>query len=957
MTDENRPIEEVLAELGALSEELGVSGANEPRGDVIVQDSEEDVHALTPAEGFGSEIANAGMTAESGAHGAMDDSTQISDGREGVPGSANEDRVSFDELDAHLDESGIVPLPGPIAGEAHGIPARAGLETIVVPPPSADEDKSSPESTRAERWGDAVRVSGTQNTRRHESRASSRGSGTDGQRSVENVLFEVGHVIDERYRILPPFDGAERSYVSSGAMGVVYKTERSTVPGKERALKVMMGVTEESQKELLEEAEHLGQMNHPNVCDVYDAGLLKGKDGRDYVYMVIELLTGGTLSKKLKAERAPSSKKDLRGRISGLFSTGRVSQSEVHASVERDFGLSLIEQLAAGLSAAHAKGILHLDLKPDNVLYDENGVPKLIDFGLAGVSNRMRESGEQKFVGTPAYASPEQALFVPELDVRTDVYGLGAVWYHVLAGNYPFAHLGKPGNYVELLEWIVHRNLPSPRQLNRKVPKDVDAVVMKMMARHPDERYQSMDELLSDIKRIKQGRVPRARKAPVLRVFKEGVYFAGSHKKKVGAALLAASLLTANEVQKYQYAGSARKSIAEAQVRFNSVQDAKVWESGIAPVHTDIVAALSIVQDRQRVADAWVSEQGTPEAIRAQSELQRQKVQLETWQREGYSAFVRAQMRGVLAEVAGLRVSPEGFVPGETVLAPVISMAGAARDLAAQWVSEQGSAEAIEARQSLERELARLQGWVDADRKRREAEARIPEYERAMSEFRYVEAYNILSDARRLSVPVVARLNGALEGSLEERAEGKLREVQSLRDRAASERGEYAAQVVREYGERLRALEEQRVRRQVSAARFDEERQAAYRSLTARLDAPNDSARPYLNRVPVADETRARWLLDAMREASDAEAFGNALRSVPGLENQAEIAARYSRHGSFVERLNEVYRREGSTISDEEYGRRREALRNLLQDTRLSDEEYEQRCEQVIRTRRTRKIG
>lgn len=952
MIDDNRPIEEVLAELSALSEELGVSGANEPRGDVVVQNSEEDVHALTPAEGFGSKIADAGMAKGSGVHSAMDDSTQISDGREGVQGSTNEDRVSFDELDAHLDKSSIMPLPGPSTEEAHGISARAGLETIVVSPPSADEDKSSPKSTRAERQGDAVRVSGMQNTCRHENRASSRGSGTDGQRSVENVLFEVGHVIDERYRILPPFDGAKRSYMSSGAMGVVYKTERSTVPGKERALKVMMGVTEESQKELLEEAEHLGQINHPNVCDVYDAGLLKGKDGRDYVYMVIELLTGGTLSKKLKAERAPSSKKNLRERISGLFSTGRVSQSEVHASVERDFGLSLIEQLAAGLSAAHAKGILHLDLKPDNVLYDETGVPKLIDFGLAGVSNRMRKSGEQKFVGTPAYASPEQALFVPELDARTDVYGLGAVWYHVLVGNYPFAHLGKPENHIELLEWIVHRNLPSPRQLNKKVPKDVDAVVMKMMARHPDKRYQSMDELLIDIKRIKQGRVPRARRAPVLRVFKEGLYFAGLHKKKVGAAVLAASLLTANEVQKYQYAGSARKSIAEAQVRFNSVQDAKVWESGIAPVHTDIVAALNIVKDCQRVADAWVSDQGTPEAIRAQSELQRQKAQLEAWQREGYSAFVRAQMRGVLAEVAGLRVSPEGFVPGEAVLAPIISMVGAVRDLAAQWVSEQGSAEAIEARQSLERELARLQGWVDADRKRREAEARIPEYERAMSEFRYVEAYNILSDARQLSVPVVASLAGGA-GSLEERAEGKLREVQSLRDRAASERGEFAAQVVREYGERLRALEEQRVRRQISAARFDEERQAAYRSLIARLDAPNDSARPYLNRVPVADETRARWLLDAAREASDAEAFGNALRSVPGLENQAEIAARYSRHESFVKRLNEAYRRKDSTISDEEYGQRREALRVLLKDTRLSDDEYEQRCEQVIQTRRT----
>src|SRR5579862_4281568 len=206
-----------------------------------------------------------------------------------------------------------------------------------------------------------------------------------------------------------------------------------------------------------QEARAAASVNHPNVAQIYSFGELDG-----WRYLAMELCDRGSLD----------------DRITKL---GRLPEPEV---------LSIGQQIASALRAAWQRGLLHHDVKPGNILFNEDGVPKIVDFGLARVEGSAAEvdpaQTPERVWGTPYYVSPEKLRGKPE-DVRGDIYSLGATLFHALTGSPPSdaAVTTQPPVSLETHEAGVHE--PTIR------------VIARMLAKDPDERYGSYDEVIQDL--------------------------------------------------------------------------------------------------------------------------------------------------------------------------------------------------------------------------------------------------------------------------------------------------------------------------------------------------------------------------------------------------------------------------------------------------------------------------
>jgi serine/threonine-protein kinase len=253
-------------------------------------------------------------------------------------------------------------------------------------------------------------------------------------------------------------------------MGVVYRV-RHRVLGREFALKALRAdIAQEEQlgARFLREAQSAASINHPNVCEITDFGELEG----NRPYFVMELLTGDALSTLLSGDRLP---------------LGRV----VHLS----------EQVARALDAAHRAGVVHRDLKPDNIIVEVTPTEeriKVVDFGLAQVAGQSRLTRPGIVFGTPHYMSPEQASG-GEVDQRADVYALGIMMYEMLTGRVPF----EAETYMGVLSKHLYLDPEPPSQIVADSSIGaLEGVVMRCLKKRPDERYPSMSELLDDLRAI-----------------------------------------------------------------------------------------------------------------------------------------------------------------------------------------------------------------------------------------------------------------------------------------------------------------------------------------------------------------------------------------------------------------------------------------------------------------------
>ncbi|GIW73368.1 MAG: hypothetical protein KatS3mg102_2910 [Planctomycetota bacterium] len=258
-----------------------------------------------------------------------------------------------------------------------------------------------------------------------------------------------------------------------GAMGTVYLAYQPELR-RYCAIKVLHEVHGER---LVREGRAVARLGkHPNLVQVYDAGWVDG-----VAYVAMELARGRSLE-QLLAEQGPLPERRV---------------------------LEIGYKVALALHHAHRHGLVHRDMKPANVVLGQDGEPQVLDFGLALDTAELQSGRAGHMVGTPAYMPPEQVgggAGAGSADARSDVYGLGATLYHLLAGEPPYS-----GNLQEVLMAVLTASPPRLRRLAR-VSRDTEAVIARAMEKDPRHRYQSALELADDLSRVLAGELPRARR-------------------------------------------------------------------------------------------------------------------------------------------------------------------------------------------------------------------------------------------------------------------------------------------------------------------------------------------------------------------------------------------------------------------------------------------------------------
>jgi serine/threonine-protein kinase len=285
----------------------------------------------------------------------------------------------------------------------------------------------------------------------------------------------IGTTFDGRYKI--------EKLLGEGGMGFVYLA-RHKVIDKKVAVKVLraeMAKDREIVDRFLQEAKAASSIGNPHIVDISDFGDLP--DGS--TYFVMEYLEGESIS--------------------------RFCDDDDRLTVERICHIG--EQMAEGLGAAHQRGIVHRDLKPDNIFTITRGndtdFVKILDFGIAKVSGtgdtKLTKAGQ--VFGTPHYMSPEQAAG-STIDHRADIYALGVILYELASGQLPFT----ADNFMGILTQHMYKAPVPPRALvpAPDCPPALEAVILKCLSKKPELRYQSMEELGADLKRVQSGGVPHA---------------------------------------------------------------------------------------------------------------------------------------------------------------------------------------------------------------------------------------------------------------------------------------------------------------------------------------------------------------------------------------------------------------------------------------------------------------
>jgi serine/threonine-protein kinase len=285
---------------------------------------------------------------------------------------------------------------------------------------------------------------------------------------VPTFVDLVGTTLSGRYQITRK--------IGQGGMGAVFEATHTLI-GKRVAVKVLLDKyarREAIVKRLKQEAQLASAIGHEHIIDINDFG--ETDDGRTFV--VMEFLEGESLADCLQRE--------------GMLPENRI--------------LRIAHQIASALGAAHAKGIVHRDVKPENVFLlrrKEQDFVKVVDFGISK-SLRSSDTGEEEqprltqtgmVLGTPLYMSPEQARGDENLDHRIDVYAVGVIMYELATGRVPFSG----SNYLSVISQVLNDQPTPPRQLRPELSDEFEAITLRALEKDKTRRYQTTDEMLVDL--------------------------------------------------------------------------------------------------------------------------------------------------------------------------------------------------------------------------------------------------------------------------------------------------------------------------------------------------------------------------------------------------------------------------------------------------------------------------
>jgi tetratricopeptide (TPR) repeat protein/predicted Ser/Thr protein kinase len=289
--------------------------------------------------------------------------------------------------------------------------------------------------------------------------------------SAANAMFSGGAAVPvgRRYGSFRPI-----RLVGHGGMGAVYEAEQDS-PHRVVALKVIRpGLASPDLVRRFElESQALGRLQHPGIAQIYEAGTADTGFGPQ-PYFAMEFVRGQTLSEYAESHRLGTRER-----------------------------LELMARICEAVHHAHQRGIIHRDLKPGNIVVDETGQPKILDFGVARVTDpdvqATRHTDVGQLVGTLSYMSPEQVLADPfDLDTRSDVYALGVILYELLAGRLPYDTAGKLHEVIR----AIRDEDPAPlRTVRREYRGDIDVIVAKALEKDKNRRYASAADLAADIRR------------------------------------------------------------------------------------------------------------------------------------------------------------------------------------------------------------------------------------------------------------------------------------------------------------------------------------------------------------------------------------------------------------------------------------------------------------------------
>jgi serine/threonine protein kinase len=280
--------------------------------------------------------------------------------------------------------------------------------------------------------------------------------------------------IAAKYKIL--------SEVGRGGMGVVYKAEDTRLK-RIVALKFLstdLTQDTEAKKRFIKEAQAAAALQHPQICAVFEVD-----EADDQIFISMEYIDGQSIKDKLEA--------------------GPLDVEEA-----KDIAI----QVAEGLKEAHEKGIVHRDIKPANIMLSKKGQAKITDFGLAKLSWGVDLIKTSTIMGTVAYMSPEQARG-EEVDHRTDIWSLGAMFYEMLTGERPF----KKSQEHALIYEIIEKNPPPVTAFRKDLPNHLEKVVEKSLSKKPGDRYQNVKEFIQDLKQSPSMQVTETEKSIVVLPF------------------------------------------------------------------------------------------------------------------------------------------------------------------------------------------------------------------------------------------------------------------------------------------------------------------------------------------------------------------------------------------------------------------------------------------------------